>query len=74
MDGVVDSLEVLLFAATRGERGERREGVNVVVLTWLMRAGIDLRAPFLDGMANVVWMEPARVSSERQCEGRSSQQ
>lgn len=33
-----------------GTRGERREGVNVGAL--LMRAGIDLRWPFLGGIVN----------------------
>lgn len=60
MDGEDDSLD-WLFAGTRGER---REGVIVVVLTWLMRAGIDLRTPFLGGMVNEVWMKAGRVSRE----------
>ena len=33
-----------------GARGDRREGVNVGAL--LMRAGIDLRWPFLGGIVN----------------------
>lgn len=35
---------------TVGTRGERRDGTNVSPFVLLMRAGIDLRAPFLGDM------------------------